>query len=31
LIYMTGANIDLANRLSSPEDYVTGRHRETPF
>jgi hypothetical protein len=29
LIYTTGADTDLANCLSSPEEYVTGRHRET--
>ena len=28
LKYMTGANTDLENCLSSPEEYVTGRHRE---
>jgi hypothetical protein len=31
LIYTTGADTDLANRLSSLEEYVAGRHRETPF
>jgi hypothetical protein len=28
LKYTTGANTDLENCLSSPEEYVTGRHRE---
>ncbi|KAH6666091.1 hypothetical protein B0J14DRAFT_605289 [Halenospora varia] len=31
LKYMTGATIDLVNCLSSPEEYVTGRHQEAPF
>ena len=31
LMYTTGADTDLANCLSSPEEYVTGRHREARF
>ena len=31
LIYTTGADTGLENCLSSPEEYVTRRHRETPF
>ena len=31
LKYTTSADTDLANCLSSPEEYVTGRHREAPF
>jgi hypothetical protein len=29
--YTTSANTHLANCLSSPKEYVTGRHPKTPF
>lgn len=31
LKYTTGANTHLADCLSSPKEYATGRYRETPF
>jgi hypothetical protein len=31
LKYITSANIDLENCLSSPKEYITKRHREAPF
>jgi hypothetical protein len=31
LKYTTSANTYIANCLSSPKEYVTGRHREAPF
>jgi hypothetical protein len=31
LKYTTGANTYLANCISSPKEYATGRHREAPF
>src|ERR1700722_6695912 len=31
LIYMTSANINVANYVSSPEEYFAARYQEAPF